>query len=48
MITNNLIGKVFFDANWNSVQETLLVGVESLQLIETLQQNPCAAVELFV
>ena len=43
-----LVCNVFFDADWNAIQETILVGRNSFQLVKTLQQDPGAAVDLFV
>lgn len=48
MATAYLVFKVVFDANWNSIEETILVGANSVQLVKTLQQNTCAAVQLLV
>lgn len=46
--TRYLVANIFFDANWNAIQETFLVGGKSFQLVKTLKQDPSAAVELFV
>lgn len=46
--TRYLVANIFFDANWNTIQQTFLVGGKSFQLVKTLKQDPSAAVELFV
>lgn len=43
-----LIRNIVFDADRNPIQEAILVGANCIQLVETLQQNFGAAVQLFV